>query len=137
MFTRSLVTVAILANAAVGHLCMMPMAYAASMPMQNDEAMEMNMTSMQPMSPAHCEHCSRVAKEKPSPMSTGCAGHCFLKGNETISAMTSGTRSIADTAVLPPSLPLLVAFVGQLQNLTEANAPPVGFPPTQMVVMLQ
>ena len=126
-----------LANTFFGHLCMMPMAYAASMPVPNNEMMEMNMTPVQPMSPTHCEHCSRVAKEQPSPMSTGCAGHCLSKGNETVSAVTSSARSIADTAVLPPSLPLIVAFIDQSQNLTEANAPPVGFPPTEMVVMLQ
>ncbi len=137
MFTRSFLTVIILANAVLGHLCMMPMAYADSLPMSNDEAMDMNMTPMEPMSPAHCQHCSHVAKEQPSPMSTGCAGHCLAKGNETVSAVISSPRSIANAAVLPSSLPVVVAFIDQSRHLTEINAPPVGFPPMQMVVMLQ
>ena len=124
-------------NTLFAHLCMMPMAYAASMPMPHDEAMEMTMSPIEPMSPAHCKHCARVAKEQPSPMSTSCAGHCLSKGKDAIATFVFDAQSILSEAALPPSLPVIVASADEGQSFAETNAPPVNSPHTRTVVLLE
>ena len=99
--------------------------------------MEMTMTPMEPMSPAHCEHCAQIAKEQPSPMSTGCAGHCLSKGNDAIGTFTFGAQSILSEAALPPSLPVIVASADEGQSFAETYAPPVNSPHIRTVVLLE
>ena len=49
----------------LGTFCMMPMAYAAPMPMQEEEAMEMNMTPMVDVSsPLRTLHSCRSAEQQ-------------------------------------------------------------------------
>ena len=70
---------ALLINSVLGTICMMPMAMAAGLPMQdNVTAMEEMMTPRASMSHSDCEHCShQTAKKDPAQQSSSCAGHCL------------------------------------------------------------
>lgn len=120
-------------NVVFGHFCMMPMVYAA---VPHDDQMEMVMTPMVPMSPAHCEHCASITKQEPPPMSATCAGHCLSKANDVIGIITT-TQSMLSQLALPSSLPVVVASADTGQSFIEANAPPAPSPPTRTVVLLE
>ena len=126
-----------LANTAVGHLCMMPMAYAASVPISHDEAMEMTMTPIEPMSPAHCEHCARIAKEQPIPMSTGCAGHCLSRNAGPVASVSATSQMMQVSAALPPSAPSLVTLDGADHLFIASTTPPVLVSMTRTIVLLE
>ena len=122
----------LVSNLVLGHICTMPMAYAQSMPMQHDEAMEMVMTPMEIMSPVilmsstYCEHCAHIQREQSTPMSAGCAGHCLSKANDNVAVVTA-TSSFAQTiAALPPAIPTIIAFADVSGRFTESTAPPIG-----------
>src|SRR3989344_5935084 len=85
MFARGLTAAAIVSNALLGNLCMMPTAFAQGTPMPHEEHMEMVMTPMEPMSPAHCEHCAKIQSSDgdQSQQQSGCAGHCFSQAQNT------------------------------------------------------
>ena len=112
MFTRGFVIVAILTNAVVGHLCMMPMAFAQAAPMPHAEHMEMVMTPMTPMSPAHCEHCAKIesGSDDQSKQQSGCAGHCFSQAHSTTASVASFSPPHI-VATVP--MPVTVAFAPQ------------------------
>lgn len=143
MFNRGFVTVAVLTNAVIGNFCMMPMAYAQSMPMQHDEAMEMVMTPVEIMTPVvlmsstYCEHCAHVQKEQPTPMSAGCAGHCLSKANDSGVAVTSASSQVQNLVALPSTIPTMIAFADATARFTESTAPPTEPSSTRTVVLLE
>ena len=124
MFNRCFVTVAVLTNAVIGNFCMMPMAFAASMPMPHEEHMEMTMTPMVSMSPTHCEHCAKVqSSDGDQSQQSGCAGHCFSQAQST----TANAASLnAPHIVAAAPMPITVAFASQT---TSVIAPPATAPP--------
>ncbi len=136
MFGRLLIS-AVLANAAIGHLCLMPMAFASEMPMAHNEAIEMVMTPMVPMSPMHCEHCAKLVKVQPSPMNTSCAGHCFSQADGAVGMVTSHFQSIFARMAVPPARHVLVAAVLEAHGFEDATAPPLNSPKMRTVVLLQ
>ncbi len=118
MFTRSLLTIALLSNAILGHLCMMSMHTDSK---EDDKEMTMNMTSVLPMSLAHCEHCADIMNEQKDP--PGCDGHCFTQ--------TTDMTSLTSMSGAQP----LVAFAENIQrptfipNLSENGESDVPRPP--------
>lgn len=137
MLTRNLVTVAVLVNAVIGHLCMMPMAYASSMPMQHDEVMEMNMTPMVPMSPAHCEHCMHVAQESNAPMASSCAGHCLAKAHDSVAAIVPAFSVHHLAVALVPAFFTITEPADVTEVITTSTAPPRNLALARGVVMIQ
>ena len=124
-------------NTLFGHICMMPMAYAASISMPHDEVMEMTMTPIEPMSPAHCEHCARVAKEQPSPMSAGCAGHCLSQKPESLAFTSTTSQTMQVIAVLPPANPLSLVRDNTDHKYIASTASPVLVSMTRTIVLLE
>lgn len=148
MFTRGLVTVVIVANSLLGHLCMMPMAYAASMPMQHDEAIEMSMTPMHPMAQSlasdvpmsalhHCEHCEQVHQQNSSPMNGGCAGHCLAKAHDTVAAVTSAPSADHMPVALVPTFSTIAEPAHVKGKVVTSTAPPFDLALARSVVMIQ
>ena len=135
MFHQGFITVAVLTNAVIGNLCMMPMALslasdvpmalAQGMEMPHEEHMEMTMTPMLAMSPVHCEHCATVqpSDSDPSQQQSGCAGHCFSQAQSTTaSTATFNTPHVVAAAPIP----IIVAFDPQT---TSVVIPPALSPP--------
>ena len=101
---RYFLAVIVLANVILGHLCMMPVAYASARPAVHGEAIEMVMTPLVPMTPVHCPQCLRVVKVEPLPMRGSCAGNCLSQGPESV-AVTSGISQTRVTAAHVPVHP--------------------------------
>ncbi len=137
MSMRILTSIGVTFHVLLGGFCMMPMASAASLPVQHDEAMEMNMTPMFPMSPAHCGHCMHVDKQNSTPMHNGCAGHCLAIAHDTVAAVVSVS------SVDPPSVALASAFpatddpVHVIGRITLSTAPPINFALARNIVLIQ
>lgn len=139
MFTRGLVTVVIVANSLLGHLCMMPMAYAdaASMPMQHDESMEMNMTPMAPMSPAHCEYCDHVDQQNDTSAKGGCAEHCLAKAHDAVGTTLSVSSENQIAIALPPTFQLVFEPADSVEKPSTSAAPPINLALARGIVMIQ
>lgn len=135
MFQRVTVFGMFLANVLLGNFCMMPMAMAAAMPMQNEDEMDV-MTPVEPMTSAHCEHCAHLQKEQPAPMNGGCAGHCLSKAHEAGSIMVENAGQSLLGAALPPSVAYVIPEES-MQSFVEANAPPPSGNPARTIVLLQ
>ncbi len=129
---KMLLSTGLVAHAVLGNFCMMPMAFAQDMEMPHEEHMEMDMTpmdmtSMLPMSPIHCEHCAKMqSSDDYQPQQSGCAGHCFSQSHSTTASTVSfNSPHIVATA----SPPVTVAFAPQI---TSVVAPPATAPPTNI-----
>ncbi len=133
---KIVLSAAFVANTLVGHFCIMPIAYAEAMPVQHDEVIEMNMTPLEPISPAHCEHCVHIGQENRSPMTGDCAGHCLSQASSSVAAV-SNTQALHTTAALPATVPNIVAFADDHYSYADSTAPPVSVPVTRTVVLLQ
>jgi hypothetical protein len=133
---RILVSVGFVTHILLGTFCMMPMAYAAPMPMQHDEAMEINMTPMAPMSMAHCEHCTHVDEQSNAPMGSGCAGHCLAKAHDALTAAVAVSFGHQIALALPPTFPIVAepAYISAIYH--SSTAPPINFASARGVVMI-
>jgi hypothetical protein len=128
---KMLLSIGLAAHAVIGNFCMMPMAFAQDMEMPHEEHMEMDMTpmdmtSMLPMSPVHCEHCAKMQQSSDSyhpQQQSGCAGHCFSQGHSTT---TSTVSFNAPNIVVAASMPITIALAPQI---TSVVAPPATAPP--------
>lgn len=125
-----------LINTLFGHICMMPMAHAKAMPMSQQHE-EMAMTPLEPMSPAHCEHCLLVTEQQSQSTESGCAGYCLSKAADTSRAVVSTSQPFLADAALPIATPVLVSVLETNNGFIESTAPPGGFAPTWTVVLLQ
>ena len=125
-----------LLNTLLGSFCMMPMAMAADMPNQQDEAVEMNMTPMAPMSMAHCEHCTHVDGQSNAPMSNSCAGHCLAKAQDALTAAVSVSFGHQIALALPPAFPIVAepAYVSDTYNTSTTT--PINLVSARGVVMI-
>ena len=120
---KMLLSVGLAVHAIIGNFCMMPMAFAQGMEememshekgmemeVSHEEGMEMNMTpmdmtSMLPMSPVHCEHCAKVTKLDANPMNSGMpcsSGHCITHTGPITSTAAPSANALAYIA-LPTS----------------------------------
>ena len=133
---KVLVSIGFVAHVLFGSFCMMPMAFAQAMPMQDNKAMEMNMTPMYPMSAAHCERCSHADQQKDAPAASGCAGHCLAKAHDALTAARSVSSVHQIVSALPPAFQAVVesAFAGDRHGTSPA--PPMNLAGTRSVVML-
>ncbi len=121
------------AHALLGNFCMMPMAFAQEMEMPHGEHMEMDMTrvdmiSMSPMSPAHCEHCAkmRTSHGDQMPQQSGCAGHCLSQ----VPSTTAGTATFNISSVIAVhSIPITIDLAPQPELVL---VPPATAPPTSL-----
>lgn len=100
MFTRSFITVAILTNTIVGHLCMMPMANA--MPAEDHTEMQ----NMSVMSHEDCDNCPQEehGSEKKMPCDSG---HC-LSAHKSESSVSSSVTIELRTTLVSTVLPITV-----------------------------
>lgn len=98
-------SIGFIAQVLLGNVCMMPMAFAASMPAAPESHMEMVMTPIIPMSPLHCDQCVTVTPMGGDLFSgkTSCAGHCLSQSDIAV----VGTFS---PAPLPDSTSVLSVF---------------------------
>ena len=115
----------------------MPMAMAANMPTQQDEATEMNMTPMAPMSMAHCEQCTHVDDQNNAPMSNSCAGHCLAKAHDALAALTSVSSANQISVALAPSIHILVEPTSVAESSIISPVPPINLALARSVVMIQ
>ncbi len=132
MSMKMLLSAGLVAHAVIGNFCMMPMAFAQDMEMPHEEHMEMDMTpmdmtSMLPMSPVHCEHCAKMQQSMDgyqSQQQSGCAGHCFSQGHST-TASTASFNTPLIVAATP--MPITVALAPQMISVVapDATAPPL------------
>lgn len=125
---KMLLSVGLAVHAIIGNFCMMPMAFAQGMEMPHEDHMEITMTPMFPMSPAHCEHCAKVQSSDgdQSQQRSGCAGHCF---SQTHSTTTSTAAFNVPHVVAATPMPITVAFTSQT---TSVVSPPAAAPPTSI-----
>ena len=134
MQRRIMLLIGFVGHVVLGNFCMMQIAMAADMPMQH-EAMEMVMTPMEPMTPAHCKQCAHFEKQQP-PMSGGCAGHCLFQSHEVAPVMVQNVGQMFLVAALPPSLTSTThATTGE--SFVESTAPPPEVNPTRTIVLLE
>ncbi len=133
---KILVSVGFVTHVLLGTFCMMPMAYAAPMPMQEEEAMEMNMTPMAPMSPLHCEHCTHVDQQNSNPMNN-CAGHCLAKAHDSVSAIIPASSVHHLAVALVPAFLAINEPTHATQKITTSTAPPSNLALARSVVMIQ
>ncbi len=143
MKMKILIVGAFALNTIFGHLCVIPMAYAQSMPMEHDEAMEMVMTPVKTMTPAvltssaHCKRCVHIQKEQPIPMTAGCAGHCLAKANDNVAAVTAASSFVRTITALPPALPTIIAFADTAGSCSDSTAPPLNTSLQRGIVLLE
>ncbi len=139
MRMKMLVSIGFVVHALLGNVCMMPMAYAASMPLQPEEVMEMAMTPMFPMSPApnHCKQCAHVQQRSNAPMSRSCAGHCLSRAHDSDAAVLSGSSFHQAFVVPAPAFPGIIEPADIIERSIKSLSPPVNIALTRSVVLLQ
>lgn len=112
------------------------MAFAQGMEMPHEEHMEMTMTPIEPMSPAHCEHCAKVqSSDDHQSQQSGCAGHCFSQAHSTTTSTVSFNMPHV-VAVTP--MPITIAFDPQTNSIIapHATAPPTSIHIDSIVLRL-
>jgi len=123
----------------LGNLCMMQMAYAQEMSMPSEahnESMEMTMTPVVPMTPAHCEHCVKVKNPDANAMGSSMpcsSGHCITHTSPMASA-TPSSHSFVSIAL--PNAEIISFPVFREYSHTESTAPP-GIPILTDTIVLQ
>ena len=130
MLAKRLIALAFTTHALLGNFCMMPMAMAKDMPMNDDDsAMEEMMTpAMAPMSShADCAHClHHTEKKEPVQQSSACAGHCLSQATSDIPAnIVFGWPQLF--ASLPASIPVAwnIAESTMTVPLVNESPPPI------------
>lgn len=120
-------------HAFLGNICMMPMAFAAEMPMPHEEHREMAMTPAVPMTPADCDGCMTIrAVDGGSP---SCAGRCLSQTTDT--TVRAAPSALQDTvAPVLSSITVVQDAPREAAVLPPATAPPVALQ-TRTIVLLQ
>lgn len=136
MRMKIFVTVSLLLHSLLGNLCMMPMAYAAPIPMEHHEEIGMNMTPMFAMSPAHCEHCVKVTQKINVPMDGSCTGYCLAKAQENARAMVPASSAQKMLSSLPSLFPTFFEPTKRLNTTVASRNPSENLFPARGVVML-
>lgn len=125
MLRRIILIASIVANAAVGHLCMMPMAMAAEVPMAHDmDPTQDVMTPMIPMSHKDCADCPHhEEKQQPTEQSSSCVGHCLSHATNT---NPTNVVTVANqlAVALPTAVPIVLNSAEQVLTTPEITPSP-------------
>jgi len=131
-------------HAIIGNFCMMPMAFAQGMEemeVSHEEGMEMNMTpmnmaSMLPMSPVHCEHCAKVTEPDANSMNNGMpcgSGHCITHASPVTSTAFPSANTLAFIAL--PTSGIIFSPASLDYNQPPSTAPPQAVRITDTIVL--
>lgn len=141
------ITAAVVASQVLlNNFCFMPMALAeAAMPMKHDmeemeEAIEMVMTPVHPMSSLHCDGCLTITRPKhhESPMGGDMPcddGHCLSEHSPSTATVTqSSQKEILKIALRPAHFVIDVSAAIDVA-LGPRDGPPLRLPQTRTVVL--
>lgn len=137
MSLQALLSAGFIVHTTIGNFCMMPMVYAASLPMPHEQYMEMTMTPMFPMSPVRCEHCTTIQSNDgiQSQGKTSCAGRCLSQSSPSVAFVS--TQVFHASAAMPLAAPRMLTRTNLQHSYPHSTGPPVSILPTRTVVLLQ
>lgn len=122
MFSKGIISMAFVTHALVGSFCMMPLA-AADAPQPAVQHEEMNMTPMDAMSHADCDHCEEQ-KQSNDPVSSDCAGHCLAAASESMTSNTVSAQRQVHAVIVNPISTVAFAFVEQPHFIDSSGRSP-------------
>ncbi len=135
MVLKDFITGIIVSNSLFGSFCLMPMAMAATEAQATPQHDEMNMSPMDAMSHADCDHC-KPQKQNNDSQSGGCAGHC-LAATDNTAAINANSTQCRVQGILPViTAPVLSVAITRLNN-SESHSRPSQVIGTHTIVLRQ